>query len=61
VRTEIDEAHREPWIELINVISSFFYFRNQIFHGMPSMDGDNFIVYSIKKGDLERMMYRQSL
>ena len=50
MRTEIDEAHREPWIELINDISSFFDFRNQIFHGIPSMDGDNFIVYSIKKG-----------
>jgi hypothetical protein len=50
VRTEIDEAHREPWIELINDISSLFDFRNQIFHGMPSMEGDNFIVYYMKKG-----------
>jgi hypothetical protein len=50
VRTEIDEDHREPWIELINDISSLFDFRNQIFHGMPGMGEDNFIVYSIKKG-----------
>lgn len=50
VHTEIDDTNKKPWEKLLREIDKLFQFRNQVFHGMPGMKGDEIFLFSVKKG-----------